>query len=190
MGPPPVAPQPATDGFAIAAMAFGIVGSALISVPLGLIALHRIKRSGGAKTGKGLAAAGMAIGCLWLAVIPVMVLTGFAGSAGPDTAEDFGGEEHEVALVAERFQEDLVALGDADCDEVLTRRYIEEIESRNDESCESFFDSSAGYGGNFTIDDVTIRGDTATVDASDFDRDLRFHLVDRDGWLIDAIYPR
>lgn len=71
-GPPPgypYAPYPmrpvktGTDGFAVAALVFGILGGWLAFV-FGGLALSRIKRSG--QSGRGLAIAGIVLACVWI----------------------------------------------------------------------------------------------------------------------------
>lgn len=59
----PPAPQ-RTDGFAIAALVFGIIGWALFSVIFGVVSLRRIRRTG--RQGRGLAIAGIVLGILWI----------------------------------------------------------------------------------------------------------------------------
>jgi hypothetical protein len=62
--------QPGTDGFAIAALIFGILGGVLLSVIFGFVALSRIKRSG--KGGKGLAIAGLVLSGLWIVLLVIL----------------------------------------------------------------------------------------------------------------------
>ena len=70
-GPPPgstVLPSekaPGPDGFAVASLVLSLVGGALLSVVLGVVALNRIRRTG--QGGRRLALAGLAISALWIA---------------------------------------------------------------------------------------------------------------------------
>ncbi|HEY0119760.1 MAG TPA: DUF4190 domain-containing protein [Cellulomonas sp.] len=71
------AADPGTDGFAIAALVFGILGGWLALI-FGFIALSRIKKSGA--RGRGMAIAGLSIGAAWIVIgilaavaIPVFV---------------------------------------------------------------------------------------------------------------------
>jgi hypothetical protein len=186
-GPPPVAPQPTTDGFAIAAVAFGIVGSALLSVPLGLIALRRIKRSGGAKTGKGLAITGMAVGCVWLALIPAAFLLDLGDAFDHDNAERWGGKEHEIAVLIDRYEEELGEPGGPPCEELLTPAYVKHIEETEGTSCEEYHDLDFQRPADIIIQSIVISGSTARVEVSELDKDLTFELVRADGWRIDRI---
>jgi hypothetical protein len=180
--------QPSTDGFAIAAVVFGILGSALLSVPLGLVALRRIKRSGGAKTGRGLAIAGMAVGCVWLAIIPAALLLDLGDVFEHDNAERFSGTEREIAIVIDRYEEELGEPGGPPCEELLTRSYIEEIEAREDTSCEEFHDIGARVPADIIIERIHMpSGSTARVEVTELDKNLTFDLVREDGWKIDAV---
>jgi hypothetical protein len=58
-----LAPNTSTDGFAIAALVFGILGGWL-SLVFGPLALSRIKRSGA--RGRGMAIAGIWLGSAWV----------------------------------------------------------------------------------------------------------------------------
>lgn len=81
-GPYPPGSPPAsargTDGFAIAALIFGLIGGVLLSVIFAIVALRRIRRNG--TGGRGLAIAGLVLSGLWaLAVVAVIVLAVTAG---------------------------------------------------------------------------------------------------------------
>lgn len=75
-GGPPVDPtRPPvrdTDGFAIAALFFGIIGFVPLALIFGLIALRGIRRQG--SRGRGLAIAGIAAGAGWAFLISAVVL--------------------------------------------------------------------------------------------------------------------
>jgi hypothetical protein len=60
-----------TDGFAIAALVLGLLGSSVLALIFGLVALSRIKKSG--KAGRGMAVAGVALGGAWLAAAAIVV---------------------------------------------------------------------------------------------------------------------
>lgn len=67
---PPVAPS--TNGLAIASLVCALLGSAILPVVLGHLALAQIRRTG--EGGTGLAVAGLVIGYLEIVVILVVVL--------------------------------------------------------------------------------------------------------------------
>ncbi len=82
--PPPVAPPvspPKTSGFAIASLVFGILGGVVLALVFGYVALSKIKRSGGALTGRGMALAGVILGWAWLALLGVGIFA--AVTSGP-----------------------------------------------------------------------------------------------------------
>ncbi|WP_306214126.1 DUF4190 domain-containing protein [Actinoplanes sp. RD1] len=78
----PPQPKPGTNGFAIAALIFGIVGGLLFAVIFGAVALSQIKKSG--QKGRGLAIGGMAAAGAW---VLIAVLAGIIGALA-DTSDD------------------------------------------------------------------------------------------------------
>jgi Domain of unknown function (DUF4190)/Septum formation len=70
----PTPPPPAgTNGFAIAALIFGLIGGVLLSVIFGFVALSQIKKRG--QGGRGMAIAGLVLSALWtIGIIGVIVL--------------------------------------------------------------------------------------------------------------------
>jgi Domain of unknown function (DUF4190)/Septum formation len=82
--PGPEFPRPAasTNGFAVAALVFGILGG-LLGFVFGIIALVQIRRTG--QKGTGLAVTGLVLSALWLLVIGVGVVLLIAGTADRDT---------------------------------------------------------------------------------------------------------
>ena len=75
--PQPPQQPPSTDGFAIAALVFGIIGGILFAVIFGFVALSRIKKSEGRKTGRGLAIAALVLSGVW-----ILVFVGLGIAAG------------------------------------------------------------------------------------------------------------
>ncbi|NLV56485.1 MAG: DUF4190 domain-containing protein [Acidimicrobiales bacterium] len=65
---PPRRPATIVDGYAIAALVTGILGvcAGIVPLYLGAKAKTRIRASGGARNGSGLATAGQVLGTLWL----------------------------------------------------------------------------------------------------------------------------
>lgn len=62
----PVAPT--TSGMAIASLVCSLIGLALVGIILGYIARRQIDQSGGTKTGRGIATAGIIIGWVYIAL--------------------------------------------------------------------------------------------------------------------------
>jgi hypothetical protein len=117
------------------------------------------------------------------------------GASAEDSAEDFQGEERNVAQAVEDLQD---AAGDRDGEEVcaalVTERLRNAISSSSREPCPEALDELLGDANEFelTVEDVAISGTTATVrvtsgtgDEERADR-LRF---ERDGrtWRLDAL---
>jgi hypothetical protein len=80
MQPPPVpAATRTTDGFAIASLVLAIAGLLCFFTPplailFGIVALVRIHKSHGQRTGTGLAIAGIAISVVYLLILPALML--------------------------------------------------------------------------------------------------------------------
>ncbi|MBI2710703.1 MAG: DUF4190 domain-containing protein [Actinobacteria bacterium] len=82
-------PSPGTNGRAIAALVTALVSLALCpplviaAIPLGHVALHQIKRSGGVAQGRGIAIAALAVayGAVALGTIVVAVLVALGAFA-------------------------------------------------------------------------------------------------------------
>jgi hypothetical protein len=72
MQEPALARPPGTNGFAIAALVFGIIGGVLFSVIFGIVALVKVRKTG--QSGKGLAIAGLVLSGVWLLVIGTAII--------------------------------------------------------------------------------------------------------------------
>ena len=81
--PPP--PAQGTNGFAIAALIFGIIGGALLGFIFGFIALSQTKRTG--QNGRGMAIAGIVLSALWTLGFVLLIVVAAASStpSGPVT---------------------------------------------------------------------------------------------------------
>jgi hypothetical protein len=82
----PVQPQPPatkqTNGFAIAALIFGIIGGSILGLIFGIIGLRRSKSTG---TGRGMSIAGIVLSVLWLiAAIAIVIVVATAASKQAD----------------------------------------------------------------------------------------------------------
>ena len=76
-GQPPA--RQGTNGFAIAALIFGIIGGALLGFIFGFVALSQIKKSG--QGGRGMAITGLVLSGVWVLAITGLVIAGIASSA-------------------------------------------------------------------------------------------------------------
>lgn len=77
-GLPPT--RPGTNGFAIAALIFGIIGGALLGAIFGFVALSQIKKTG--QGGRGMAIAGVVLSGLWVLAIAGIIALAIASSPG------------------------------------------------------------------------------------------------------------
>jgi hypothetical protein len=80
--PPPPRTQ-GTNGFAIAALIFGIIGGALLGFIFGFIALSQTKRTG--QNGWGMAIAGLILSAMWTIGIILLIVLAITTSATRDT---------------------------------------------------------------------------------------------------------
>ena len=78
-----------TNGFAIAALIFGIIGGALLGFIFGFIALSQTKRTG--QNGRGMAIAGIVLSALWTVGVLLLIILAVASStpSGPVTPTTF-----------------------------------------------------------------------------------------------------
>jgi len=74
-------PRQGTNGFAIAALIFGIIGGALLGFIFGFIALSQTKRTG--QTGRGMAIAGIVLSALWTIGVLLLIIVAVASSTPP-----------------------------------------------------------------------------------------------------------
>lgn len=101
-GPPqpgrPGGPKPGTNGFAVAALIFGIIGGVLLSVIFGIIGLSQTTKTG--QNGRGLALAGLILSGVWIVVAGVAVVVGVAVQATRDNGGsiDVGGDVSVTSL--------------------------------------------------------------------------------------------
>lgn len=77
-------PPRGTNGFAIAALVFGIIGGALLGFIFGFVALSQIKRSG--QGGRGMAIAGLVLSGVWVLIVGGLIALAVATSAQRDTS--------------------------------------------------------------------------------------------------------
>jgi serine/threonine protein kinase len=78
----PTPPSQGTNGFAIAALIFGVIGGALLGFIFGFIALSQTKRTG--QNGRGMAIAGIVLSALWTIGILLLIVVAVASSAPPE----------------------------------------------------------------------------------------------------------
>ena len=99
-GAPVVPSQPKTSGLAIASLVCGIVGPctggllSIVGIILGIVGMGKIKRSGGAVGGRGLAIAGLIVSVvtliIGLAIATIFGIGALLGLAGLSTVKDMG----------------------------------------------------------------------------------------------------
>jgi Domain of unknown function (DUF4190)/Septum formation len=94
----PAGPKPGTNGFAIAALIFGIIGGALLGIIFGFIALSQTKKTG--QGGRGMAIAGLVLSGLWiLGIVAVIIVAVTTQAKRDDTGTiNAGGDVSATAL--------------------------------------------------------------------------------------------
>jgi hypothetical protein len=78
--PPPPAPKQG-NGFAVAALIFGIIGGSVLGLIFGIIGLRKSKQTG---TGKGMSIAGIVLSVLWLIATIAIVAVFFMATNKQD----------------------------------------------------------------------------------------------------------
>jgi hypothetical protein len=189
---PAAAPvQQSTDGFAVAALVLGLLGGSLLAIIFGFVSRGRIKRSGGLKSGSGMATAGIVLGFVWLTLIGTLVVLAATGVLNSENADDYSGREREVALVVDRFEQfadDEQA--DRLCDELLTPEFADLVAQGAGKPCPDVFLDEVGGKVQAQIDvhSIQITGNTATVEVDEGGDKETWRLLMRDGaWRIDSI---
>jgi hypothetical protein len=194
--PGPGAPVPAggTDGFAITSLVTSLLGIPIVPVVFGHLARGRIKRSGGIKTGNGLALAGLIIGYLALAFWTLIIVLAATGNLETKNEDDFSGAEKDVAVVIDKFEQ---AADDEDyseiCNEILTREFADAVASVSSGSCENAFKDELDGKRQAEIDakSITVTGDSAVAEVDEEGTDERITFVrDGDSWRISNIENR
>jgi hypothetical protein len=160
----------------------------------GHLARGRIKRSGGLKTGSGLALAGLIIGYLAIAFWTLIIALAIAGVLDSENADDFSGREREIAVVIDRFEE---AADDERysgiCNNILTAEFREAVASVSGGSCENAFRDELDGKRQAEIDaeTITVTGDTAVANVDEEGTDERITFQRDDGrWRISSIEER
>lgn len=189
-GGPQVGPR--TDGVAIAALVTGIIGvCAPLGAILGVVSLGRIRRSGGQRTGKGLAIAGILVSLLWIAGGATLAVGVSQGWFQHHNVDDWpSGEERAIAEVIDSLEADFRD-GDADG---MCSHFIPEaraaIESEP-EGCDALTEGRSWfYVPDSVIQDIRIDGASAEVTVEEADDLYTAYLVQVDGeWrLVDLVF--
>lgn len=176
------APAPKTDGLAIAALVLSIFGVLLISVILAFVSRGRIKRSGGALTGKGLTTAALVVAGLYIVALGGLVALVATGVLEQENADDYTGVEREVAVVVDRLEADPAS---EICGSLLTADLRQRLGGA---ACATNLGLGDGLRAEIDITALTVTGDTATATVTESGDTLRFRFVKVDGeWRIDDI---
>lgn len=117
--PPPLAAAPAapakTSGMAISSLVLGILGmftcgaTALVGLILGIIAMTKVKRSGGKLGGNGIALAGVIVSAVFLFMIPIfaaMMLPALAAAKQKAQQITCINNEKQLALAVRMYADD------------------------------------------------------------------------------------
>lgn len=94
----PLPQEQRTNGFAIAALVFGIIGGALLAVIFGIIALVQIPQKN--QKGRGMAIAGLVLGGLWTLVFAALIGAVVVTSADRDSGTGDITESGDVSAFA------------------------------------------------------------------------------------------
>jgi hypothetical protein len=176
----PLAQSGSTDGFAIASLVLGIAGGSVPAIVLGFVARLRIRRSGGLRSGTGMATAGIVLGSVWLAVTVALVGLAVSGVFSRENADDYSGVERGVAQTIDRFE---AAREDSDgermCSEVLTSEFAASY-ARSYGSCQAEWSKDDPGATEVDVSSIDVAGDTATAEADEYGTKWHF-MLRRDG---------
>lgn len=114
--PPPLAVAPAkTSGLAVTSLVFGILGvftcglTALVGLILGIIAMSKVKNSGGKLNGNGIALAGIIVSAVFLFMIPffaALLLPALASAKQKAQQVHCMNNERQLALAVKLYSAD------------------------------------------------------------------------------------
>ena len=190
---PPAPPVNApTDGFAIASLILGIVGGVVLAPIFGFIARSRIKNSGGARSGIGLANAGIWLSVAWVVLIGGIVAVGAAsGALDNSNANDYHGEKRLIAAKIDTFEHSIGREQGAQiCGRLFTEGYAATF-NYGSQTCESVWGEPLKPGhheGHIDVRTITITGDRATVIATNGPLNEQYSFSLEDGtWRIDDL---
>ena len=173
------------DGFAIGSLILGIIGGAFLAVILGFVARGRIRRSAGARTGTGLATAGIILGSAWMALVAIAVVLGLTGALEQTNTERYGsGEERQLAALVDRMEHALKdKTPDVMCGTLFTAELKDEL---GGDRCGDVFRSD-GVQVDIRIKRLEIFGDTARALTSELGEIVTMTFRKVDGiWLVDG----
>lgn len=179
-----------TSGFAIASLVFGMLGGFVFAIVCGFVARSRIRSSGGWLRGRGLATAGIALGCVWAVLFAIMLTLGATGRLDTaDNASRYQGDEREIARTVDELYE---ALDDNDgawlCGELFTARFADLVANDSGKSCVDHMDSvdRGKRQETITVKRIAISGESATVDITQGGSPGRLTMLRQaDRWRID-----
>lgn len=190
--PGPVAEptRPGTTLWAVASLVLGIIGGAVLAIIFGFVARSKIKRSGGALRGKGLATAGIVLGFGWVALIALVIVLVATGVLAEDTnAERFSGREKPVAQAVDELETALQADEDQRaCDELLTPAYKTRLTAGAGKPCAEVFGEEEGHQVELKVQRILFEGFRATAFVKEAGDDVKIVYTRLDGrWLVDDI---
>lgn len=185
------APSGRTSGFAIASLVSGIFGGFVIAILSGVVARRRISQSGGRIRGRGLATAGIVLGCIWALVIGIMFALAASGALDTDNARRYEGDERDVARTVDETQGAFSRTdGDRLCTELFTAQWADLIARGGGRTCPEQIRHAVGgmRQADITVERIAISGDTAVVDVDEGGTPGRWTMVRQEGrWRIDDI---
>lgn len=185
--PPPPPQDVRTDGFAIASLVLGVFGGMVLAIIFGFVARSRIKRSGGAKRGKGLATAGIVLGGIWSVLIGAAIVLAVTGELDHTNTDRYAtGEERAIAEVIDDLER---AFKDKDVDLACNQLFTVELRDLLDsgDGCDKVV-RTEGYQPELKIKELEIQGAEARALISEFGTGLVVSLLEVGGeWRIDGI---
>jgi len=162
----------------------------LPAILCGVIAKDRIRKSGGALTGEGIATAGIVLGSIWAVVF--IVAFALPNLDETDNAGEFSGSEKAIAAVVDRVERAFADdHGDEACAELFTTTFAGKVARGTGTTCADAVDAAIEDGqlqAEIEVERIVIRGDVARARVREGNEEQTWRLR-REGrrWLVDAI---
>lgn len=175
-----------TDGFAIAALVFAVIGGILLAVIFALVSLSRIKK-GKRQDGRGMAIAALWVSGGWVLLIAIVATLAITGVLDDNNVDKYKGEKREVARVIDSFEEEADEDPDAVC--ALMTQNLQDTLAQGSGSCSEAVGHEDGVQAELDAKSITLDGADRATAVVDEDGDLlqmRFVRVDGE-WKIDEI---
>ncbi len=162
----------------------------LPAILCGVVAKDRIRKSGGALTGDGIATAGIVLGSIWAVVFVIAFALPNLGTK--DNADEFSGSEKAIAEVIDRVERAIADdHGEEACAELFTTAFAAKLARGTGTRCPDAVDAAIADGqlqAEIDVEKIVVGGELARARVREGSDEQTWRLR-RQGrrWLVDAI---